>query len=127
MDGQELKINTDQPDDALKNMHRHINPDGTTGGLVEDSAFVAPTATVGPNAVVRGSSRIEDTSEVKDGAQVIDAVLSDHAVVEGQGAAVGGEYRGETVCNEVIVRGGSLDGGRSHPRINTRSGGFRTR
>jgi|SRR5579871_475019 len=129
MDSEAPKSMIGTTGDEQGNWHQHRNPDGSAGGLVENTAFVAATAYVAPGAVVQGNARIEDTSEVKGTGQVIDAVLADHAIVEGQGVAIGGEFRGETVRDEVRIRGGSLTGGwasRTHPRINNRAG-VRTR
>ena len=43
---------------------RHINPDGTEGGWVADTATVAPTAHIGANARVCGTARVYGNARV---------------------------------------------------------------
>ena len=37
---------------GLVSAHRHVNPDGSEGGWVADTAFVAKSAFIGPDAKV---------------------------------------------------------------------------
>ena len=47
--------------------HTHINPDGTKGGRVADSATVAPTAYIERWAKVLPGAVVGDGERVKDG------------------------------------------------------------
>jgi hypothetical protein len=40
--------------------HRHINPDGSTGGWVAETAYVAPTAFLAEHAYVYDRARVTD-------------------------------------------------------------------
>lgn len=95
---------------------RHVNPDGSTGGWVAETADVEPGCTVAPDAVVFGNARVFgnsfvlgsaivcDYARVKDGGIVTDdarvcesatvegAVICDHALVNGR-AFVGSTAR----------------------------------
>jgi len=50
--------------------HRHINPDGTVGGWVAETADVAKTAFVGVNARISDNARIYDNARISDNAQI---------------------------------------------------------
>lgn len=90
---------------------RHVNPDGTEGGWVAETAHVAPTAYVGPDAWVFGNARVHDEATVCGDAMVYDnaqvsgcvqicewaevygaASVSGHAEIS-DGASVGGNAR----------------------------------
>jgi UDP-3-O-[3-hydroxymyristoyl] glucosamine N-acyltransferase len=79
--------------------HRHINPSGSIGGWVADTAFVAPTAFVGPKAQVYGSAQILDKARVRGNAKVYErAQILDNAQIRGS----------VKVYETVIVRGSSI-------------------
>ena len=50
--------------------HRHINPDGSIGGWVAETATVAPTAYIGINAQVSGTARVYGDAQVFGTARV---------------------------------------------------------
>jgi len=97
--------------------HRHVNPDGTIGGWVADTAAVSPTATVGvdarvyDNAIVCGNARVYENSCVSTNAHVSDnAHVSGYAVVCGsarvyENAHVSGDA---AVCGDAIVYGSAV-------------------
>lgn len=74
--------------------HRH--PNG--GGLVTETAFVAPTAFVGPFALVKDKARVLNNAQILDR-----AIIEEHAVVNGE-ARVYGEAR---VFGDAQVYGGA--------------------
>jgi len=70
--------------------HRHLNPDGTLGGWVAETAYAAPTAVVGADAcvydgaVVSGLARITGAAHVYGHASVSGtAHVSENATVSG--------------------------------------------
>ena len=64
--------------------HRHMNPDGTEGGWVADTASVADTCYIGYNARVSGNARIYGNAWVFDYAWVFDnARIYGYAEVSG--------------------------------------------
>jgi len=73
--------------------HRHINPGGTEGGWVADTANVADTATIGPNAQISDNARVFDHAQVLGDAQVYcNAQVYNNATVDGS-AWVSGNAR----------------------------------
>lgn len=54
--------------------HRYQNPDGSTGGWVADSAFVAKTVFLGPNAKIFGKARVYGNVWVDGNAEVFGKV-----------------------------------------------------
>ena len=58
--------------------HRHLNPGGSEGGWVADTAYVAPTAYVGPDAQVYGSAWVFDLAVVYGS-----ALVSGSAIIDG--------------------------------------------
>lgn len=100
--------------------HRHRNPDGSIGGWVANTAYVAPTAWVGENARVFGDSVIFDKARVSGEAQIFgNARVSGEARVSGDAqifgkARVSGEAQvygkaviyGEAVVNDTAVVNG---------------------
>jgi len=76
--------------------HRHRNPDGSIGGVVSNTAMVAPGATIGPDAAVL------DFAVVADGAWVLDrSVVRDRAFVGGTA-----QIRGDSVIAQDASVGG---------------------
>ena len=72
--------------------HYYTNPDGSPGGLVENTATVASTAYIGPNAKVLGTSQVLNNAKVLDYAVIANnarirnnAVVSGYAVVRNNG------------------------------------------
>ncbi len=82
--------------------HRHNNVDGTLGGWVADSAFVAPTAKLGPNAVVFGHAQVSAFAAVLG-----EAKIHGCAVVTGRAQIFGcAEVSGEAqVDGRALVHG----------------------
>lgn len=65
--------------------HRHLNPDGTIGGWVADTARVSPAAQVMPFAVVFGYALVMGGACVAGNARVFGhAVIANGALVTGQ-------------------------------------------
>ncbi len=76
--------------------HRHLNPDGTSGGWIADSAqvahtvYVAPSAQVFGHAIVGGRARLKDNAKVYGYAEVKgSAKLSEQAQVGGHAQVMG--------------------------------------
>src|SRR3989344_6028702 len=44
--------------------HQHVNPDGSVGGWIADTAQVAATAYIGPDAVVFGNAQVYGSAQV---------------------------------------------------------------
>ena len=55
--------------------HRHVNPDGSEGGWVADTATVEPTAYVGPDAQVFENARVGGDAQVYGTARVFGTAL----------------------------------------------------
>ena len=71
--------------------HRHQNPEGSEGGWVADTAYVAPTATLNYTAMVYGKAEVRyhasilNYARVHDHAKVLDyATIKDNAHVYGE-------------------------------------------
>ena len=50
--------------------HQHVNPDGSVGGWIADTAQVAATAYIGPDAVVFGNAQVSGDARVYGSALV---------------------------------------------------------
>jgi len=50
--------------------HRHVNPDGSLGGWVADTAYVDPTSYVMWSAKVYDDARVLENSEISTGSKV---------------------------------------------------------
>jgi hypothetical protein len=104
---------------------RHINPDGTEGGWVANTATVAATAYVGPDAQVYGNARVFDNARVFGKARVsgnawVYGLVSGNARVSGNAwvyglvdykARVDGfarVYGGALVCGDAYVTGDAV-------------------
>lgn len=62
--------------------HRHINPNGSIGGWVADTAYVAPTVRVSLNARIFGYARVCDNAQILGSAKVYDhAQVLDNAIL----------------------------------------------
>lgn len=48
-------------------LRQHINPDGTPGGMVPESAFVASDAFIGATAVVMPGAEVESRQRIESG------------------------------------------------------------
>lgn len=73
--------------------HRHVNPDGSVGGWVADTATVDATAHVGADAQVYGNARVSDTAQVYDTARVSgNARVSGDAQVYGEARVFGAAW-----------------------------------
>ena len=55
--------------------HRHKNPDGSVGGWVADTAYVAPTMHVMPRATVGGDRHIHGSGWVGEHTTVYNSVV----------------------------------------------------
>ncbi len=67
--------------------HRHINPDGSVGGWVANTAFVENTATVGYDALVFGNAVVRDNAVIAEAVKVYD-----DAQVYGEAKVFGSVY-----------------------------------
>jgi hypothetical protein len=94
--------------------HRHVNPDGSLGGWVADTATVEPTAYVGPDARVYENAQVFGDAQVYENAQVFgDARVYGKAQVYGRAwvfgtARVFGDarvYGNAQVFGDARVRG----------------------
>ena len=98
---------------------QHVNPDGSVGGWVADTAHVDPDAVVGPEAKVFGNARVFGGARVLERARVasnarIDsgAVVRDHARVEGNSTVIEAEIASHSlVTGNAHVTGGARIGG----------------
>jgi carbonic anhydrase/acetyltransferase-like protein (isoleucine patch superfamily) len=89
-------------DGDLVYAHQHNNPDGSIGGWVADTAYVAPTAYVGKDALVFEYARVLGNAMVLETAEV-----SGHAMVLEDTKIYG------RVCGYAIVVAGSKVGMRT--------------
>ncbi len=65
--------------------HRHINPDGSLGGWIANSANVEGTVTIGPKATVFGLASVEGRAMVTGYGEVCDnAKVSELAQIKGR-------------------------------------------
>jgi carbonic anhydrase/acetyltransferase-like protein (isoleucine patch superfamily) len=96
--------------------HRHRNPDGSIGGVVSNTAMVAPGATIGPDAAVLDFAVVADGAWVLEGSVVRDrafvggtAQIRDGSVVA-QDASVGGHaiVSGSVIDEEAHVTGRAI-------------------
>ena len=82
--------------------HRHLNPDGSLGGMVADTARVASTVTVGPDALVYGMADVHDQAMILDRAQVYgDASIMNKATICGSARVHGCAW----VFDQAVVGG----------------------
>lgn len=51
--------------------HRHINPDGSEGGWIAETAQVASTCYVGENAQVSGSALVYENAHISSNLQIL--------------------------------------------------------
>ena len=90
--------------------HRHTNPDGSSGGWVADTAYVAHTAYVGPQALVSGYSKVINNGVVDGYGKVFcDALVSDNGRVVDNGVVDG--YGRVTLDGLVSGHGSVVDQG----------------
>lgn len=69
---------------------RHVNPDGSVGGWVAETASVSRTVHVGPKAEVYGTAKVRDCVQLKDEAQVYgNCRVMDEVVIEKNGRVYG--------------------------------------
>lgn len=96
--------------------HRHRNPDGSIGGVVSNTAMVAPGATIGPDAAVLDFAIVTDSALVLDRSVVRDrAFIGGSAQIRGdsvvaQDASVGGRalVLGSVIDEEAHVTGDAV-------------------
>ena len=91
--------------------HRHTNPDGKQGGLVEDTATVAATAFLGPNTQVRGHAQVLDNAALYDYVQVSDTVvITDNAYLSNR-VQVSGDVKvsGSAVLSDNVRVSGNVE------------------
>ncbi len=83
---------------------RHVNPDGTAGGWVADTAYVAPSVFLGFEACVFEFARVLDNAIVYGHAKVFgNACVKENAHIYG-GACV---YGNAGICDHAQVFGNS--------------------
>lgn len=89
----------------------HINPDGTTGGWVAETAVVDNTCYVSPDAEVSEFAQVRDNAELLYEASVSGfATIKDFARVHDWSTVTDAA----TVCGTAEVCGGSIIGGESY-------------
>ncbi len=82
--------------------HRHINPNGSIGGWVANSANVEKTACIEIEALVFGNSTILDNARIYDKAQIFgDAKVTNNAKVGGKAKV----YDKAHICDDVHIYG----------------------
>jgi hypothetical protein len=91
----------------------HVNPDGSLGGWVANTAHVDPSAFLAPEACVfgrggvEGSARLLDTSSVRDTARVrASAVLAGGASATGNAIVQGSAFIRSTYVRPLSIIGG---------------------
>lgn len=73
--------------------HRHINPDGSLGGLVADTAFIEETVTIEHSASVFGHAVVMDNAVIADRAKVFgEAFICDNVHVFGDAKIYGDAF-----------------------------------
>lgn len=91
--------------DIPKLARRHINPDGSEGGWVSDTAHVDPTCFIGRDACVYDEAQVLDFARIEDEAKICgNARISGNAKVSSY-AYVGGFAQ---VGEDAIVTGASM-------------------
>lgn len=104
----------------------HINPDGSIGGWVAETALVDSTCIIGPdaevyeyaqvcdNARILGSSAVYGFARVAGDATIDDwAAINDGAVVQGT-AYIG---NGAVICNESYIDHGVIDNSKVYKNL----------
>lgn len=105
---------------------QHINPDGSMGGWVAETALVESTCTIGPdaevyeyaqvcdNACILGSSAVYGFARVAGDAVINDwAAINDGAVVQGT-AHVG---NGAVICRDSYIDHGIIDNDKVYDKL----------
>jgi UDP-3-O-[3-hydroxymyristoyl] glucosamine N-acyltransferase len=73
--------------------HRHINPDGSIGGWVADTAFVEESVYMGGDARVFGLATIDDNVQVFDESEIYgEAYICDNARIYGKAKIYGDAF-----------------------------------
>lgn len=103
---------------------RHVNPDGSAGGWVAETANVDPAAWVDPDACVFGNARVFGTAQIQDLAHVCDNAKVDGGLVYGE-ATVGGDctVADAEVGEQAVVVGRARVGGGAQVHGRARVGG----
>jgi DNA-binding response OmpR family regulator len=91
---------------------RHINPDGSVGGWVAETARVDADCTVASDARVFGNARVFGGALILGHGVVCDlARVRDGGIVTGQGVVSGSaDVEGGLVCGEALVTGNAFVG-----------------
>ncbi len=104
----------------------HINPDGTKGGwvaetaLVEDTCYVSPDAEVYEFAQVRDNARLLGSSSVYGFARIADnVILNDWAVATDGAMILGSTYvgNGAIICGDSFLDYGHIDKDRTYHNL----------
>ena len=97
---------------------RHINPDGTSGGWVAETALVESTCYIGPDAEVYEFAQVRDTASILDSASVSgfstiagNATLADWSMIEDGAIIQGSTYVGGTaiICGDSFIEYGHFN------------------
>ena len=93
--------------------HRHVNPDGSVGGWVADTAYVSPTASIGPDVWVCDTARVFGEAELRGHVMVEeDSIVSGRAVLLDDVRVSGGRVFGcARLSGCVVAEGGAELGG----------------
>jgi carbonic anhydrase/acetyltransferase-like protein (isoleucine patch superfamily) len=102
--------------------HRHINPDGSRGGWVAETASVDSTVFVAPDAKVYGNAQVSLHAQVSDNAKISGGNISGNTQISGTAQISGGFIAGTThvsggnisagiIVGNAQVSGGTISGG----------------
>lgn len=96
--------------------YKHINPDGSEGGWVAETALVEDTCYVGPNAQVFEYASVTGTVQLLEDSRVCEfAQLTDNVIVD--------DF--SMVCGNAKLSGNAYIGGNSIIAGDTKVGGYR--
>lgn len=86
----------------------HINPDGTVGGWVADTALVEPTCYISPNAEVYEYAQVRDNAQLLETATVNGfAKVMEDAVIDGGWVTDDSVVQGDTYVGDYTIVCGS--------------------
>jgi len=84
---------------------RHINPDGSTGGWVAETATASTTAIIGRNAVVFGNANVSGNARIFEQARIHGrATVTDNAWVTGTAQV----YDNAMIAGDAWIGGAAL-------------------
>lgn len=105
---------------------QHLNPDGTKGGWVAETALVEKNCTVGPDAEVYEYAQVCDKASVLGSSAVYgfarvagNAVINDWAAVNDGAIVQGSAYigNGAVICSDSYIDYGIIDKDKSYETL----------